>query len=213
MKINRREFLKKIQQWSAAASLALVGTYLMKRKGQAFCTKKGLNCQGCIKGDGCTLSESIKKNGYLWQLDPQKCIQCGNCATACVLLPSAVKCVHNFSMCGYCDRCSGYLITGSRKLDTAAENQMCPTGALKRKFIEDPYFEYTIDETLCLGCGRCVKGCDAFGNSSLYLQVKHNICVNCNECSIARQCPSRAFRRVPRDESYLLKSQIEDGKG
>ena len=25
--------------------------------------------------------------GTVWQLDPEKCIQCGRCATACVLTP------------------------------------------------------------------------------------------------------------------------------
>ena len=43
----------------------------------------------------------------VWQLDPAKCIQCGRCATNCVLSPSAVKCTHVFAMCGYCDLCSG----------------------------------------------------------------------------------------------------------
>jgi Fe-S-cluster-containing hydrogenase component 2 len=83
---------------------------------------------------------------------------------------------------------------------------MCPTGALQRKFIEDPYFQYTIDETLCNGCGKCVKGCNAFGNGSLFLQIHHDRCLNCNQCSIAAACPAQAFQRVPADHPYLLKS-------
>ncbi len=102
-----------------------------------------------------------------WQLDPAKCIQCGRCATNCVLSPSAVKCVHSYQICGYCDLCSGFLHQGAKARDTGAENELCPTGALKRTFIEEPFYQYTVDEALCNGCGKCVKGCGAFGNGSL----------------------------------------------
>lgn len=143
--------------------------------------------------------------GTRWQLDPDRCIQCGRCATLCVLGPSAVKCVHAYKVCGYCDLCGGYHAPGIRKADDAAEHQLCPTGAIRRTFIEDPYYEYTIDESLCIGCGRCVKGCQSFGNGSLFLQVRHDRCVNCNECAIARGCPAEAFRKVPAAIPYLLK--------
>ena len=82
----------------------------------------------------------------VWQLDPHKCVSCGNCATYCVLDESAVKCVHSFPMCGYCDLCTGYFQPSPIELKTGAENQLCPTGAIQRQFIEDPYFEYTIDQ-------------------------------------------------------------------
>ncbi len=141
----------------------------------------------------------------VWQLDPQKCIACGNCATFCVLEESAVKCVHAYAMCGYCDLCTGFFEPKPRELDTGAENQLCPAGAIKRTFVEDPYYEYTIDEKLCIGCGKCVKGCNAFGNGSLFLQVRHNRCLNCNACSIAAACPSGAYKRVPADEPYIIK--------
>jgi electron transport complex protein RnfB len=141
----------------------------------------------------------------VWQLDPTKCVQCGRCATECVLNPSAVKCVHSYQICGYCDLCGGYLQPGAKTRDTGAESQLCPVAAIKRTFIEDPFFQYTIDEDLCVGCGKCVKGCGLFGNGSLYLQVKHDLCVNCNECAIARSCPADAFRRVSADDPYLLK--------
>ncbi|MCB1077044.1 MAG: hypothetical protein KDM64_04355, partial [Verrucomicrobiae bacterium] len=36
-------------------------------------------------------------------------------------------------------------------------------------------------------------------------QVRHDICVNCNNCSIAMQCPSDAWVRLPLDQPYLLK--------
>lgn len=143
----------------------------------------------------------------VWQLDPAKCTQCGRCATSCVLKPSAVKCVHAYDVCGYCELCGGYHQPNVRVTDTAAENQLCPTAAIKRTFIEDPYYEYTIIEELCIGCAKCVKGCTSFGNGSLYLQVRHNICVNCNECAIARDCPAKAFSRVSASAPYILKGE------
>lgn len=149
-----------------------------------------------------------KEEEYVWQIDPEKCVQCGKCASACVLTPSAVKCVHSYAICGYCDLCSGYLVQNAVRLDTGAENQICPSGAIKRTFIENPYFEYTIDESRCIGCSRCVYGCASFGNGSLYLQVRHNRCKNCNQCAIAKACPAQAFQRVPRSQPYLLKSNV-----
>jgi len=145
---------------------------------------------------------------FVWQIDPFKCIACGNCATYCVLEDSAVKCVHKYAMCGYCKLCTGYYEPEPAVLDTAAENQLCPTGAIGRKYVEHPYYEYSIDESLCNGCGKCVKGCSAFGNGSLFLQVRHDRCLNCNECSIAVACPSDAFVRVPADKPYLIKGQV-----
>jgi len=141
----------------------------------------------------------------VWQIDADACVQCERCSTHCVLEVSAVKCVHAFDVCGYCALCGGYHQPDAKIQDTAGENQLCPTGALVRTFVEEPYFEYTIDEALCIGCARCVKGCAAFGNGSLYLQVRQDRCLACNECSIAFSCPSGAFRRVPAHRPYLLK--------
>jgi electron transport complex protein RnfB len=145
--------------------------------------------------------------GTVWQIDPWKCTRCGLCATECVLEQSAVKCVHSFDMCGYCRLCTGYFEPQPNKLDTAAENQLCPTGAIFRTFVEDPYYEYTINERLCVGCAKCVKGCTMFGNGSLHLQIRHDRCVNCNECSIARACPADAIQRVPASHPYKFKSR------
>ena len=141
----------------------------------------------------------------VWQIDPEKCIACGHCATYCVLRESAVKCVHSFAMCGYCELCTGFFNPSPNDLTTAAENVLCPTGAIVRRFVEDPYFEYTIDQNLCIGCGKCVKGCKMFGNGSLYLQVIHDRCLNCNQCSIAAACPSEAWVRVPAARPHLWK--------
>jgi electron transport complex protein RnfB len=146
------------------------------------------------------------KAAMVWQIDPHLCIQCGQCMTHCVLQPSAVKCVHTYAMCGYCRLCFGYFQPGAAALTTAAENQMCPTGAIRRTFVEAPYYEYSIDEDLCTGCGKCVKGCNTFGNGSLHLQILRTLCVDCNECAIARSCPADAIRRVPVEQAYRMKS-------
>ena len=147
----------------------------------------------------------VRSVRQVWQIDPESCVQCGKCATECVLPISAVKCVHNFSMCGYCNLCFGYFEADAPSLDAGGENQICPTGAIQRRFLEDPYYEYSIDEDLCIACGRCVKGCNDFGNGSLYLQVRHDLCVHCEECAIARNCPVDAFRLVPADAPYIKK--------
>ena len=168
---SRRKFLKTCQRVIAGSSLlALFG----------FSYRKTM----------------AKETAPFWQIDPHICTFCGRCQTECVLSVSAVKCVHAVKVCGYCDLCGGYYRTNVKELNTAAENLMCPTGAIQRKYVEEPYFEYTINEELCNGCGKCAKGCNSFGNGSLYLQVKQELCKNCNECRIAKACPSGAMRRV-----------------
>jgi Na+-translocating ferredoxin:NAD+ oxidoreductase subunit B len=170
-----------------------------------------------LVGISALLARKTTLSGYVWQIDPFKCTQCGQCKTNCILTPSASKCVHAFKMCGYCDLCGGFLRQGAKTISTGAENQLCPTGAITRKFVEEPYFEYTINETLCDGCAKCVKGCGDFGNGSLYMQIKHDLCVNCNDCSIARTCPSNAIIRVPALTPYIPKDKgkpnTEENKG
>lgn len=175
---NRREFIRKGIRYSLAFGIAGVGAIVAVKS---------------------TTGQTV------WQIDPAKCVHCGRCVNSCVLTPSAVKCFHVYDMCGYCDLCGGYFKPGSKNLTTAAENQLCPTAAIERKFIEEPFFEYHINKDLCIGCAKCVKGCSAFGNGSLQLQVDHDLCVNCNYCAIAGVCPSEAFSRVPADNPYLLK--------
>ena len=67
---------------------------------------------------------------FVWQIDPQKCVWCGNCATSCVLEQSAVKCVHSYALCGYCQLCTGYFEPDPNDLNTGAENCQCPTSAI-----------------------------------------------------------------------------------
>ncbi|MBC8343368.1 MAG: ferredoxin [Bacteroidetes bacterium] len=176
-KLNRRDFLNKGLRYTVGIGIGAIGV--------AAWTK-------------------LSSQEMVWQLDPSKCRQCGRCATSCVKTPSAVKCFHVYALCGYCDLCGGYFRPETKNLTTAAENQLCPTNAIKRKFIEDPFFEYDIDQDLCIGCAKCVAGCGAFGNGSLQLQVHHKLCDNCNQCSIARDCPSEAYSRVPAKSAYLF---------
>lgn len=175
--LNRRKFLQTTARLSLAVGFGAIGGALIGK---------------------------APKQKWVWQLESAKCVQCGKCATSCVVTPSAVKCMHVYDMCGYCDLCGGYFRPNAKQLSTAAENQLCPTAAIERKFVEEPYFEYHIIEELCIGCGKCVKGCGSFGNGSMQLQVNHKICVNCNECAIARDCPADAFKRVPANDPYLF---------
>ncbi len=157
------------------------------------------------------LARTAKADAAVWQIDPHKCVQCGKCATYCVLPTSAVRCTHAFAMCGYCRVCFGYFDINSKtqEYNTAAENQICPTGAIGRRLVESQYFQYTIDESLCIGCAKCVASCGQYGNGSLYLQIKHDLCVHCNQCSIATACPSGAISRVSSAKPYIFKDAAE----
>ena len=107
-KLNRREFIFNTIRITVVLGLGGVATFLGRRS---------------LTGE------------TVWQLDPAKCIQCGRCATNCVKSPSAVKCVHVYDICGYCDLCGGYFKPNTKTLTTAAENQLCPTNAIKRRFV------------------------------------------------------------------------------
>jgi len=146
-----------------------------------------------------TLATRSTSAAWVWQLDPAKCLHCGNCATHCVLEQSAVKCVHAYAVCGYCQLCTGFFAPEPNELTTAAENQQCPTAAIQRTYVEDPYYQYSIDEKLCIGCAKCVEGCNRFGNGSLFLQIRHDRCLNSMSApspAPVPATPSGAFRRI-----------------
>jgi len=201
---TRRQLLAGILRYGSLGLFGAAGVAIFEKRRRlvrkGVCVGGGI-CRGCKALAECILPQART----VWQIDPDVCVACGNCANYCVLAESAVKCTHAFAVCGYCELCSGYFKPDAKELDTGAENQLCPTGAIKRAYVEDPYYEYVIDEPLCNGCGKCVKGCNAFGNGSLFLQVRHDRCINCNECSIAAACPSGAFKRVAAEQPYLLK--------
>ena len=172
----------------------------------------------CLIGTGAgavLLAKDAKAEDMVWQIDPHKCVACKRCQKQCVLTLSAVKCAHNHKICGYCEGCFGYYNNAlpgdmSDKIGTGAENQLCPTGAVVRTEVTADAFCYTIDESLCIGCGLCVRGCALEGNGSLHLQIRHDRCLNCNQCGIASACPVGAVIRVPASSPYILK-ELEHG--
>jgi electron transport complex protein RnfB len=172
-----------------------------------------------VRGAGLAVGGSVigfaassgRATPLVWQIDPYKCTWCGKCATDCVLNPSAVKCLNYYPICGYCNLCTGYFEADPHSLSTAAENQLCPTNALVRRWVEGDYYQYDIDADRCTGCAKCVEGCTVFGNGSLFLQIDRKLCVDCNECSIARVCPAEAISRVPLEEPYQIKTKMREG--
>ncbi len=157
-------------------------------------------------GMGGLIARNVRAAGAMvWQIDPEKCTMCGKCATECVLDRSAVRCRNAFDICGYCNLCTGYFGAQPAAINEGAENQICPTGAIVRKYVEEPYFEYTIDPAKCIGCAKCVKDCMQYGNGALYLQIDQGECVGCNQCSIAKACPAGAISRVPADRPYIAR--------
>jgi electron transport complex protein RnfB len=154
----------------------------------------------------------------VWIIDPEKCINirlgvtginqtCQECATNCVLPLSAVRAVNEYAKCGRCCICPGYYdVTSDTGPDGLPTRKLCPRDAIERKPIgevdpEDPlnnFYDYIVDESLCNGCGKCVMGCkEPAGLGSLRLEVRYDLCTDCNRCSIALVCPEDALVRVP----------------
>lgn len=154
-------------------------------------------------------------NTYAWMIDPARCINsklgavgvetCELCATQCVITLSAVRAVNEFSKCGRCYVCPAYFkITSAVGPDGLPSEKVCPRDAITRAAIgwidpDDPannFYEYTIDEAKCNGCGRCVMECkEPAGLGSITLEVRHDVCLDCNRCSIAAACPEDAYAR------------------
>lgn len=150
-----------------------------------------------------------------WLLDMDKCVNsrlgalgvdvCELCATSCVVGLSAVRAVNEYSKCGRCYICPAYFDVKSAVDEEGLPSQkLCPRDAIERKPIgyidpEDPannFYEYIIDEAKCNGCGRCTMACkEPAGLSSIRLEVRNNLCLDCNRCSIAIACPDEAYER------------------
>lgn len=150
-----------------------------------------------------------------WYIDAERCINsrlgavgvdvCERCATECVLSLSAVRAVNDHARCGRCYICPAYFdVKSAITTDGLPSAKLCPRDAIERKPIGwidewDPannYYEYIIDEERCNGCGRCVMACkEPAGLSSIRLEIRHNLCVDCNRCSIAQACPEEAYDR------------------
>jgi electron transport complex protein RnfB len=167
-----------------------------------------------LGGTAAVLATKAQKT-YAWVIDADRCVNsrlgalgvevCELCASECVITLSAVRAVNEFSKCGRCYICPAYFkITSAVGPDGLPSEKVCPTDAIKREAIgwidpDDPannFYEYTIDERLCNGCGRCVMECkEPAGLSSIRLEVRHDVCLDCNRCSIAQACPDEAYER------------------
>ncbi len=162
---NRRQFLHRTGQTACAVALG----------GTAFVLGK----RAC--------------SGDAWAIVPDKCINirlgvtganqvCDVCATECVLPLSAVRAVNDHAHCGRCCICPAYFdVRSPIGPDGLPTKKLCPRDAIQRTAIGevDPYdplnnfYEYTIDEARCNGCGRCVMECkDPAGLGSIRLEVR-----------------------------------------
>jgi len=169
-----------------------------------------------VGGTAAWLSLRAGKAGA-WTIDWTKCVNsrlgatgvpaCEKCASTCVLPLSAVRAVNDHSRCGRCCICPAYFdVTSDLGPDGLPTQKLCPRDAIRRTPIgevdpSDPlnnFYEYLIDEVKCNGCGRCVMGCkEPAGLGSIRLEVRYNLCLDCNRCSIAQACPDDAYLRKP----------------
>ena len=154
---------------------------------------RGLSGVALAGGAGALL---VRADGVpLHEIDATRCTACGLCKTKCIRTPSAVKCVNDFAKCGYCEFCYGYYYHAP--LSNDPKNLVCEQQAIIRRKVGDVQYEYTIDESKCDGCGKCVVLCKKFGNGSFRLEIRRDLCKECNRCSIAAACPPSAIFRRP----------------
>ncbi|VGO14476.1 hypothetical protein PDESU_03038 [Pontiella desulfatans] len=147
---------------------------------------------------------------FAWQIIPGKCRHCGICETACVRKPSAVKALNDPKKCSNCVVCYGHITDthiDSNKIDSEGD-RVCPVNAVTRINFSggaDGMFLYAQDPKRCIGCGKCVKRCNHHGTESMFLAIRPDLCLGCNECAIALACPHDAIERIPREtvDDYL----------
>jgi len=138
---------------------------------------------------------------YVWAINPEKCNGCGICETACVRNPSAVKAVNDQKKCSNCVVCYGHITNKDIPSDKILSEgiRVCQYDAVKRTNFSggvDGSFIYTIDDKLCVGCGKCVAKCLTKGSKSMFLIIRPDLCLACNSCNIAAKCPQHAIERV-----------------
>ena len=141
---------------------------------------------------------------FAWQVVPDKCQYCGLCETSCVRKPSAVKAINDPKKCSNCVVCYGHTLDthiDSDKIDSEGE-RVCPVDAVVRENFSggaDGMFLYSNDHALCIGCSKCVQRCNEHGTKSMFLAIRPDLCLGCNECAIAVACPHDAIERIPRE--------------
>ncbi len=143
-----------------------------------------------------------QKRRFAWQIDPLKCQSCSVCETACVRKPSAAKALNDPKKCSNCVVCYGHIGNKhieSDKIDTEGE-RICPYDAVLRKNFcggLDGMFLYSHNHSRCTGCAKCVKHCKEEGTGSMFMVIRPDLCLGCNECAIAVSCPHNAIERIP----------------
>ncbi|MCA9240317.1 MAG: 4Fe-4S binding protein [Planctomycetales bacterium] len=188
-------------------------------------------CAAAIGGVGLKLGSRACAQDA-WAISPNQCVNirlgvtgaqnvCEACATTCVLPLSAVRAVNDHAACGRCCICPAYYdVLSPIGPDGLPTKKLCPRDAITRTAIGevdeyDPlnnFYEYTIDEEKCNGCGRCVMECkDPAGLGSIRLEVRYDLCLRCNRCSIAANCPEDAYRRVGPEPAPV--AALEGGHG
>jgi electron transport complex protein RnfB len=182
--MNRREALRIGGQLLGAASLGALGWRVFSPSSE----KTGFIAQN---------------RRFAWQIDPEKCLACGRCATACVRKPSSAKAVNDPKKCSNCVVCYGHISdtqVDSDKIDTEGK-RVCPVDAVQRENFSggaDGLFLYRQDPKRCIGCAQCVKRCNEHGSKSMFMIIRPDLCLGCNECAIAVACPHGAVIRIPR---------------
>jgi electron transport complex protein RnfB len=191
--VSRRDAIGRVVRGTAAVGLAGGAIYLAKKAGGQVVWQ--VNASRCI-------------NSRLDEIDVEVCQLC---TTKCVVSQSAVRAVNDFSKCGRCYICPAYFNVQSAVDENGLPSEkLCPRDAIIREPIgwidpDDPannFYEYTIDETKCDGCGKCVMACkEPAGLSSIRLMVRHDLCVDCNQCAISTACPKDAITQFPPEEA------------
>lgn len=138
---------------------------------------------------------------HAWQINLDKCTACGKCQTLCVRKPSAVKAVNDQKKCSFCVVCYGHITETRMDSDKIMSEgtRVCHTDAVIRKEYsggKDGYFVYTIDDNKCDACCKCVEYCSKRGTKSMFLIIRPDLCLNCNNCNIATYCPEKAVEKV-----------------
>ena len=194
--VSRRKLLDRLARGAAVAGMGGVAGFLVRK------------AEGQI----------------VWQVDSLKCLNsrvgevgvkaCDLCLKDCVVPQSAVRAVNEHARCGRCSICPAYFnVTSAVGKDGLPSEKLCPRDAIARKPIgevdpRDPannFYEYVVDEAKCDGCGKCVMACkEPAGLGSIVLRVRHNLCVNCNRCTISQSCPKDALFQGP-----VLKAVLE----
>lgn len=188
---SRRNFLRRTSQAAGAATLTAAAARIFSPPGE----------------DAEFIAQGRR---FAWQIDPERCRSCGICETACVRKPSAAKALNDPKKCSNCVVCYGHITDShidSDKIDSDGA-RVCPVDAVKRINFSggaDGMFLYEQDHGKCIGCARCVKRCTSHGTRSMFLAIRPDLCLGCNECAIARACPHDAVERVPREtlDDYL----------